>query len=71
MKSIKPEDMPLSAIMIIVEAGQLLDTIIDMRYLLDGDTLDDVIIQLLSNVGLAQAAISFMDNNVDKTGEFE
>tara|TARA_R100001244_G_scaffold5731_1_gene6889 strand:+ start:6094 stop:6309 length:216 start_codon:yes stop_codon:yes gene_type:complete len=71
MKSIKPEDVPVTTIMTIVEAGQLLDTVIDMKYLLEGDAHDDVIIQILETVGLAQAMIEYMNTNVDKTGEFE
>lgn len=71
MKSIKPEEVPVDTIMTIVEAGQLLDTVMGMRYLLKGDALDAVIIQILETVGLAQAMLEYMDTNVDKTGEFE
>ena len=71
MKSIKPEDVPVTTIMTIVEAGQLLDTVIDMKYLLEGEAHDDIIIQILATVGLAQAMIEYMNTNVDKTGEFE
>jgi hypothetical protein len=71
MKSIRPEEVPVTTIMTIVEAGQLLDTVIGMKYLLYATALDDVIIQILETVGLAQAMIEYMDTNVDKTGEFE
>jgi hypothetical protein len=42
-----------------------------MKYLLYATAIDDVIIQILETVGLAQAMIEYMDTNVDKTGEFE
>ena len=74
MKSIdyvKYSKVPVDTVMSIVEAGVLLDAVIDMEYLLQGDAHDDVIIQILDMVGMAQAAIEFMATNVDKTGEFE